>query len=294
MTDTILTASKRLVARHHDPSPVGRWCASPCPRARPSRSRRADEARRPSWPSSSTSASTPTSPRIPMRTVLPGDLRRLLHRALRPTVSWGSDRAWVAHCIYPDEAEIAHGRWGGTGVAPLPELATYDRRWRHRPSGRATGPRGCRWASAATARRRPATASLWMESRDALLLARQRRTHRVPRRPALELGTRGSAALPGAGSASWASWLGAWPTWWRGGSGVPARPASPSPVLSRSDRGVAPLPAPSPPHHHRGRRPGHVVENGGCRCRRAATSTTSLRRHAGRRRTDAGPRLAGI
>src|SRR5215471_18825298 len=35
-------------------------------------------------------------------------------------VGWGSDRAWVAHCIYPNEDEIARmGKWG-TGVAHCP------------------------------------------------------------------------------------------------------------------------------------------------------------------------------
>ena len=33
---------------------------------------------------------------------------------------WGTDRSWVAHCIYPNEAEIARlGGWG-TGVAHCP------------------------------------------------------------------------------------------------------------------------------------------------------------------------------
>ena len=88
-------------------------------------------------------------------------------------VGWGSDRAWVAHCIYPNADEIARlGKWGtgvahcpssnmligGGGIAPVPEF---------RAAGVPVG-LGCD-GSASTD-----SASLWMEARNALLLGRLR------------------------------------------------------------------------------------------------------------------------
>jgi cytosine/adenosine deaminase-related metal-dependent hydrolase len=112
-------------------------------------------------------------------------------------VGWGSDRTWVAHCIYPNADEVVRlGQWGtgvahcpssnmmigGGGIAPVHEL---------RAAGSPVG-LGCD-GSASTD-----SASLWMESRNALLLGRLRRgPQAMGARDALELGTRGSAGCLG-------------------------------------------------------------------------------------------------
>ncbi|HEX4428048.1 MAG TPA: 8-oxoguanine deaminase [Frankiaceae bacterium] len=111
-------------------------------------------------------------------------------------VGWGSDRAWVAHCIYPNEAEIDRlGQWGvgvahcpssnqllGGGLAPVAEL---------RAAGVPVGI-GCD-GSASTD-----SASLWLETRGALLLARLRHgAAAMTARDALEMATLGGAACLG-------------------------------------------------------------------------------------------------
>jgi cytosine/adenosine deaminase-related metal-dependent hydrolase len=110
---------------------------------------------------------------------------------------WGSDRAWVAHCIYPNEAEVARmGGWGtgvahcpssnmmigGGGIAPVAE---------YRAAGVPVG-LGCDGSASTDC------ASLWLEARGALLLGRQRGgPTSCTARDALEIGTRGSAACLG-------------------------------------------------------------------------------------------------
>src|SRR4051794_20349549 len=112
-------------------------------------------------------------------------------------VGWGSDRAWVAHCIYPnDDGIVRLGKWGtgvahcpssnmligGGGIAPVPEL---------RAAGSPVG-LGCD-GSASTD-----SASLWMEARNALLLGRLRKgPTSMGARDALEIATRGSAGCLG-------------------------------------------------------------------------------------------------
>jgi cytosine/adenosine deaminase-related metal-dependent hydrolase len=112
-------------------------------------------------------------------------------------VGWGSDRSWVAHCIYPNDDEIARlGKWGtgvahcpssnmligGGGIAPVREF---------RAAGVPVG-LGCD-GSASTD-----SASLWMEARNALLLGRLRKgPTSMGARDALEIATRGSAACLG-------------------------------------------------------------------------------------------------
>ena len=111
-------------------------------------------------------------------------------------VGWGTDRSWVAHCVYPNEDEIARlGRWGtgvahcpssnqliGAGLAPVREL---------RAAGVPVGI-GCD-GSASTD-----SASLWMETRNALLLGRLRHgPEAMQARDALDMATRGSAACLG-------------------------------------------------------------------------------------------------
>jgi cytosine/adenosine deaminase-related metal-dependent hydrolase len=109
---------------------------------------------------------------------------------------WAGDRAWVAHCVYPNEEEIARmARWGtgvahcpssnqliGAGLAPVREF---------RAAGVPVGI-GCD-GSASTD-----LASLWMETRNALLLARVRHgPEAMVARDALEMATLGSAACLG-------------------------------------------------------------------------------------------------
>src|SRR4029450_6499384 len=112
-------------------------------------------------------------------------------------VGWGSGRSWVAHCIYPNEAEIARmGGWGtgvahcptsnmmigGGGIAPVSD---------YRAAGVPVG-LGCDGSASTDC------ASLWLEARGALLLGRQRGgpTAFTPR-DALELATRGAGACGG-------------------------------------------------------------------------------------------------
>ncbi len=111
-------------------------------------------------------------------------------------VGWGSDRSWVAHCVFPNETEIARlAAWGtgvahcpssnmliGAGLAPIREL---------RDAGVPVGI-GCD-GSASTD-----SASLWTEARNALLLGRLRGGPEAMRaREPLEMATRGSAACLG-------------------------------------------------------------------------------------------------
>jgi cytosine/adenosine deaminase-related metal-dependent hydrolase len=111
-------------------------------------------------------------------------------------VGWGTNRAWVAHCVYPNEAEQQRlGRWGtgvahcpssnqliGAGLAPIREL---------RAAGVPVGI-GCD-GSASTD-----SASLWMETRNALLLGRLRHgPEGMQAREALEMATIGGATCLG-------------------------------------------------------------------------------------------------
>jgi cytosine/adenosine deaminase-related metal-dependent hydrolase len=111
-------------------------------------------------------------------------------------VGWLTDRSWVAHCVYPNEVEVTRlGAAGvgvahcpssnqmiGAGLAPIREL---------RAAGAPVGI-GCD-GSASTD-----SATLWMETRNALLLARLRHgPSALSARDALEIATRGSAACLG-------------------------------------------------------------------------------------------------
>lgn len=112
-------------------------------------------------------------------------------------VGWGSDRAWVAHCIFPNDHEIARlGRWG-TGVAHCPSSnmmlgnARIAPVQHFRTAGVPVG-LGCD-GSASTD-----SASLWMEARNAMLLGRMRHgPDAMGARHALEIATRGGAACLG-------------------------------------------------------------------------------------------------
>ena len=112
-------------------------------------------------------------------------------------VGWMSDRAWVAHCIYPNEAEILRLGEAGVGVAHCPSsnmmiggggmapIAEF------RAAGVPVG-LGCD-GSASTDH-----ASLWLEARGAMLLGRLRKgPTAMGARDALVIATSGSAACLG-------------------------------------------------------------------------------------------------
>jgi cytosine/adenosine deaminase-related metal-dependent hydrolase len=112
-------------------------------------------------------------------------------------VGWMTDRAWVAHCIYPNPGEVARLGAAGVGVAHCPSSncliggggisPVSDLRAAGSPVGL-----GCD-GSASTDH-----ASLWLEARGALLLGRLRTGPTgMTARDALEMATRGSAACLG-------------------------------------------------------------------------------------------------
>ncbi len=194
--DEILADSERLVARHHDPShgAMVRVALAPC-------------------------SPFSVTPELMVRTAELAerlDVRLHTHLAEDPDedtfagqtfgrrtveqfeeVGWCTDRTWVAHCIYPNDAEIgrlgaagvgvahcpsSNMMIGGGGIAPVPEL---------RAAGVPVG-LGCD-GSASTD-----SASLWMEARNAMLLGRLRRgPESTGARDALEIATRGGAGCLG-------------------------------------------------------------------------------------------------
>jgi cytosine/adenosine deaminase-related metal-dependent hydrolase len=112
-------------------------------------------------------------------------------------VGWLTGRAWVAHCIYPNEAEIARLGAAGVGVAHCPSSnmmiggGGFAPVREYRAAGVPVG-LGCDGSASND------QASLWMESRMALLLGRQRSGARgMTAREVLDIGTRGGAACLG-------------------------------------------------------------------------------------------------
>jgi cytosine/adenosine deaminase-related metal-dependent hydrolase len=194
--DTILAASEEAVARHHDPGPgaMVRVALAPCSpfSVTPDLMRRTAElAERLEVRLHTHLAEDPDEDAFCLATY---GCRPIEHFE---AVGWGSDRSWVAHCIYPNEAEIARlGAWG-TGVAHCPSsnmmiggggiapVADY------RAAGVPVG-LGCDGSSSTDC------ASLWLEARGAMLLARQRGGPTAfGAREALELATLGGAACLG-------------------------------------------------------------------------------------------------
>jgi cytosine/adenosine deaminase-related metal-dependent hydrolase len=112
-------------------------------------------------------------------------------------VGWMTDRSWVAHCIYPNPAEVVRLGRAGVGVAHCPSsnmviggggLAPVAE---FRAAGVPVG-LGCDGSSSTD------HASLWLESRMALLQGRVRGgPTAMGARTALEIATRGSAACLG-------------------------------------------------------------------------------------------------
>ena len=112
-------------------------------------------------------------------------------------VGWASSRSWVAHCVFPDDAEVARlGSWG-TGVAHCPSSNMVLGNARIAPVAdfrRAGVPvgLGCDGSSSNDA------ASLWQEARNAMLLGRVRGgSSSFSARDALEVATLGGAGCLG-------------------------------------------------------------------------------------------------
>ena len=193
--DEILAESERLVGLHHDPRPgaMVRIALAPCSpfSVSPGLMRRTAE----------------LAERLDVRlhTHLAEDadedrycLEVFGRRPLEQfeEVGWAGDRAWVAHCICPNQDEIERmGRWGtgvahcpssniilGGGLAPVAELR------------RAAVPVGLGCDGSASAD----SASLWLEARTAMLLGKLRHgAASTGARDALEIATRGGAACLG-------------------------------------------------------------------------------------------------
>ncbi len=114
-------------------------------------------------------------------------------------VGWMTDRTWVAHCIYPNDAEVARLGAAGVGVAHCPSSNMMIGGGGIAPVAafRAAGvPVGLGCDGSASDR---LGVALWMESaRNALLLGRLRGgPAAMGARDALEIATRGSAACLG-------------------------------------------------------------------------------------------------
>ncbi len=112
-------------------------------------------------------------------------------------VGWGTDRAWVAHCIFPNDEEIARlGSWGvGVAHCPSSNLMLGNQGIAPVRSFRSAGVKvglGCD-GSASTD-----SASLWMEARNALMLGRVKSgPANFSARDALEVATLGGAQCLG-------------------------------------------------------------------------------------------------
>ena len=193
--DTILADCEAQVSRHHDPSPGSmlRIALAPC-------------------------SPFSVTPDLMSRTAeLAEKLDVRLHTHLaedadedsycletfgrRPVdhfeeVGWATSRTWVAHCIWPNPSEVLRlGQWGvgvahcpssnmilGGGLAPVGEL---------RAAGSPVGI-GCDGSSSAD------SASLWLETRGAMLLGKLRQgAGAMSARIALEMATRDGAACLG-------------------------------------------------------------------------------------------------
>ena len=193
--DEILADSERLVGLHHDPQPGAmiRIALAPC----------------------SPFSVTPSLMRETAALAEKLDVRLHTHLAedadedsfcletfgCRPiehfeNVGWASNRAWVAHCVFPNDDEIKRlSRWGtsvahcpssnqliGAGLAPVREL---------RDAGVPVGI-GCDGSASTDC------ASLWLETRGALLLGRLRGgPDAMSAREALEMATLGGAKCLG-------------------------------------------------------------------------------------------------
>jgi cytosine/adenosine deaminase-related metal-dependent hydrolase len=112
-------------------------------------------------------------------------------------VGWLTPRSWVAHCVYPNEAEVARLGAAGVGVAHCPSSnmllagGGFAPVRELRAAGSPVG-LGCDGSSSSDA------SSLWLEARGALTLGRQRLGPAgMTAREVLDIGTRGGAGCLG-------------------------------------------------------------------------------------------------
>ncbi len=194
--DDILADCERLVGMHHDPSfgAMVRVALAPCSpfSVAPSLMRRTAE----------------LAERLDVRlhTHLaedPDETPYCLETwGMRPIdffedVGWLTDRSWVAHCIYPDDSEVKRLGAAGVGVAHCPSSnmllggGGFAPVKEYREVGVPVG-LGCDGSSSSDG------ASLWLESRTALLLGRQRLGPKgMTARTVLDIATRGGATCLG-------------------------------------------------------------------------------------------------
>jgi cytosine/adenosine deaminase-related metal-dependent hydrolase len=193
--DTVLADSERLVGAYHDPNPhaMVQVALAPCSPFSVTRELMV--------------ATAELAERLDVRlhTHLAEDHDEdaycLATYGMRPveyfeSVGWMSDRSWVAHCIFPDDAEMRRLAAAGVGVAHCPSsnmlIGNGTARVREmRALGLPVG-LGCD-GSASTDH-----ASLWLEARTALLLARYNGgPGAFTSRDVLDVATRGSARCLG-------------------------------------------------------------------------------------------------
>jgi 8-oxoguanine deaminase len=194
--DEVLADSERLVGRHHDPSwgAMIRVALAPCS------------------PFSVTPALMKATAELAERL----DVRLHTHLAEDPDedtyclerfgrrpveqfeeVGWLTSRSWVAHCVYPSPAEVSRLGAAGVGVAHCPSSnmllagGGFAPVREFRAAGVPVG-LGCDGSSSSD------SSSLWIESRAALLLGRQRNgPGGMTAREVLDIATRGGAACLG-------------------------------------------------------------------------------------------------
>jgi cytosine/adenosine deaminase-related metal-dependent hydrolase len=194
--DEVLADSERLVKLHHDPSPgaMVRVALAPCSpfSVSPSLMRR--------------TAELAEKLDVRLHTHLAEDpdedtycMERFGRRPVEQfaETGWLTARSWVAHCIYPNEAEVTRLGTAGVGVAHCPSSnmliggGGFAPVREFRAAGVPVG-LGCDGSASAD------SASLWTEARAALLLGRQRRGPTgMTAREVLDMGTRGGAACLG-------------------------------------------------------------------------------------------------
>ena len=194
--DEVLADCERLVAAHHDPAwgAMVRVALAPCSPFSVSPElmlRTAELAERLDVRLHTHLAEDPDE-----------DSYCLEHFGRRPVeqyeeVGWLTPRSWVAHCVYPNEAEAARLGAAGVGVAHCPSSnmllagGGFAPVRELRAAGSPVG-LGCDGSSSSD------TSSLWLEARAALTLGRQRLGPAgMTAREVLDIGTRGGAGCLG-------------------------------------------------------------------------------------------------
>jgi len=194
--EEVLADSERLVAAHHDPSPTSmlRVGLAPC----------SPFSVRPELMAATAELAERLDVRLHTHLAEDPDedefcLERFGRRPVEQfaEVGWLTSRAWVAHCIYPNDEEIARLGAAGVGVAHCPSsnmilgnrrvCPVHDMRTAGVPVGL-----GCDGSASND------IGSLWLEARTALLLGKVRGgSAGMTAREVLDVATRGGAACLG-------------------------------------------------------------------------------------------------